>query len=743
MNRKSGSGNGEDLDSLLNQFEDEGGDAGAYSIEQPASGMIESLDEETLALSQRFHAIVSYITQLGEFFNGVLKNKDEKELEEALDTVSKTATHLTRQYSSAESVVLRYRGRLSLESEGGAGSFDYTVQAGQMPLDVGTLKKLVSIDKNEAYRLGEKLGLSFHPLRKLGVYMLSTTFKQATQQDLHLMRQSLRLLARYFSSIASGQAARQPGFMVFNEHGKPDANLVLLAGVNNVKSQSMQELVNKVGKMLKEAPAGSALAKCVSVYDAIFLDPQLRQRLARPPVEMNNPRRMIPGLAGEWTVSQEHALLLREISSLFDSDPLRGARTTDCLFLRDYRDVNSMELLGSLDDVSDLLVMTKNPAVKIEALKRIRLKLDKAPDYLMDAFSVKGGKLFSYARHEDDARQIQPELLKIVAFFKKRSETNEKIHKILYEKVEFDASDVQALALDLGIAPPEAAEVLALLQKCFKTGGQFVRGAFERNIPFFAKHEKKLFEMLWSFLKDIGSRDDRVALLDSLSLLISKMKRPDIALDVILTDFIAFPENLDFSERNGLMLANVLIRKYNKELGNRIERTPEEVLLVREGISEQMARFIADFIDREQDRFLRKMRTIHEELVGCIGRESDEADKMSLKFLVSMEREIYILLSLSSGLTGRRIIRSAVREYGDPRSNLYGAARNQEELKSILQLLQLAVRSLGRFGSKEDAQLFERIKDRAGEFMSIKPSIVPKDSVKSVMEHVTAAIASA
>ena len=733
--------NREEFDELLRDYGEEADVSGADMLIDTSAGMIESLDEETLALSQRFQAIVSYVSFLSDFFDAILKEDDDKKLEDALDTVSQGASALAKRYGSADSVIIRYRGRSSLESGEAAHSHDFTVQTGRTLLDVSTLKKLVSIEKNEAYRLGEKLGLSFNSIPPLGIYMVATTFHDASQQNLYLMRSALKSLIKFFR-LTSSSLSQDKGsdFLVLNEFGRPDPNLTMLAAINNVKAGAMRPLVEKVASMMKAAPAGSILARTPSVYDAIFLDPKLRERLKRPSVEVNNPRRMLAGKMDGALPHPQSAQLLREVAHLYGGNPLKAARTMDCLFLRDYRDVSSMEMVESVYDVDQLIKKTRTPAVMKEALTRIREKLDQAPDYLMDSISINDGVLTSMAGEMEEAAPLQRDLLRVIAFFKQRSETNEKIHKILYETVEFDKKDVDALAHDLGIDASEATQTIELLQKCFKAGGHFSRGVFEKNIPFFAKHEKKMFQLLWGFLKDINAREDRVALLDSLQLLISKMKRPDMALDVILSDFITFPEMLDYSERNGLMLANVLMRKYNKELGNRIERTPEEVLLARAGISEEMAGFIADFIEREQDRFLRKMRTIHEELVACIGSESDDVDRMSLRFLVSMEREIYILLSLSGGVTGRRIIRSAVREYGDPHSHPYENARSQEEVKSILQLLQLAVRSLGRFGAKEDTPLFRRIKQSAEDFLKSKPKLLPKETFKIVMEHVTAAL---
>ncbi|MDH5509995.1 MAG: hypothetical protein OEZ32_06515 [Nitrospinota bacterium] len=732
---------GEEFDELLRDYEEADDSVGAYVLTEQTAGLIESLDEETLALSQRFQAIVSYVNHLSGFFDCVLKGSSDKEFEEAMDAISQGASALSKRYESAGSVIIRYRGRGSMETGEGAESHDFTVLTGRTLLDVSTLKNLVSIEKSEAYRLGEKMGLAFNPLPRLGIYMLATTFNTASQQDLYMMRSAFKALVKFMRLTSPAPSAPQSGdFLVSNEFGVPDPNLTMLAAINNIKAGSMQELVKKVAAMMREADPTSRLARPPTVYDAIFLDPKLRDRLKKPPVEVNNPRRMLADQADGALPSLEKAILLREAAGLYGDDPLKAARTMDCLFLRDYRDVNSMEMVESIYDVDEFIKKARTPSLVKVALTRIREKLDQAPDYLMDTLSFDNGGLTSMSGAMTEPEPLQADLMGIVSFFKQRSETNEKIHKILYEAVEFDNKDVRALAQDMGIGAEEAAETIELLRKCFKVGGHFSRGVFDKNIPFFAKHEKKMFQLLWGFLKDISAREDRVALLDSLQLLISKMRRPDMALDVILSDFVTFPEILDYSERNGLMLANVLMRKYNKELGNKIERTPEEVLLARAGISEEMAGSIANFIDREQDRFLRKMRTIHEELVACIGSESDDVDKMSLRFLVSMEREIYILLSLSGGVTGRRIIRSAVREYGDPHSGPYENVKNQDELKSILQLLQLAVRSLVRFGEKDDAPLFERIKQSGEEFLKSKPTLMPKETFRSVMEHVSAAL---
>ena len=113
---------------------------------------------------------------------------------------------------------------------------------------------------------------------------------------------------------------------------------------------------------------------------------------------------------------------------------------------------------------------------------------------------------------------------------------------------------------------------------------------------------------MWHFLKITPERKDRVAFLNSLQLLISKMKHPDRALKVLLNDICQDLENISYSERNAFMLANLLVRTYNQELWLDVEITPEEVLDVRNGINRKAADTAAYLIETDSESFLTKIR---------------------------------------------------------------------------------------------------------------------------------------
>ena len=81
--------------------------------------------------------------------------------------------------------------------------------------------------------------------------------------------------------------------------------------------------------------------------------------------------------------------------------------------------------------------------------------------------------------------------------------------------------------------------------------------------------------------------------LNALQMLIAKIHQPKRAIKVLIADFCADPGVIEFADRNALMLANLLIRKYNKELNLDIELTPEEVLLVKEGLDREVVTYAA------------------------------------------------------------------------------------------------------------------------------------------------------
>jgi hypothetical protein len=212
------------------------------------------------------------------------------------------------------------------------------------------------------------------------------------------------------------------------------------------------------------------------------------------------------------------------------------------------------------------------------------------------------------------------------------------------------------------------------------------------------------------------------------------LRQPLKAITILFDDFLKEPEVISFSDRNSIMLSNLLLRKYNKELKIDIEITPEEVLLVREGLSKEVVEFADDYIKSNRGKFIDKIRNIHRNLVSALDLSQEEEEKMPIRYLFSLEREIYIFLSLVGGATAVSVIKSALKEYGNPDSDIYRLPASRKNITIILQLLKVLIRGMGRNGIANDIPLIEEVKSKEQQFLSFAKSNVFVENIGRIME---------
>jgi hypothetical protein len=223
------------------------------------------------------------------------------------------------------------------------------------------------------------------------------------------------------------------------------------------------------------------------------------------------------------------------------------------------------------------------------------------------------------------------------------------------------------------------------------------------------KYDKNIFEFLWHHLSEINNRNDRVSYLNTLQLLISEMRNPGDAIMVLLADFIKAPLQVTFFDRNALILSTILLRKYNQELRNEIEITPEEVLLVRDGLDENRVIAATEQVERYKDKFFQKIRLIHEKLEEALNPRAIATTPMPIRYLITLEREVYIFMSLIGGTAAHNIVREAAEEYGNPMARIYRLEKSSENVPAIMQLLKVIIRALGRFSDINDLAMLQEL----------------------------------
>jgi len=247
-------------------------------------------------------------------------------------------------------------------------------------------------------------------------------------------------------------------------------------------------------------------------------------------------------------------------------------------------------------------------------------------------------------------------------------------------------------------------------------------------------YERKIFEYLWHNLKESLHKSDRGAFLDALQLLIDRLKLPKNAISVLLEDLSSNPTIIRFGDHTAFMLGSRLVRTYSKEIIS-YQITPEDILLVVNGLDDRLTNYAAWKIDRKQDAFFEKVRTIHRRLLESLDDDEAEKQVMGTQDLLVLEREVYIFFALVGGNTGRSLMMSALKEYGHPESDIYQLKGSQDHMADLLQLLKIVVRGTGRIGDSDQSVVLDQVKTRLQVFSQMIKSLHGEDLIHQIQEY--------
>jgi len=408
------------------------------------------------------------------------------------------------------------------------------------------------------------------------------------------------------------------------------------------------------------------------------------------------------------------------------------------IYGRDHIGIDPQVLGNRIKLITHLLTQMQKSAidqnVAAEVIKRIRARMDSVPGIIQGKFADQDEEIKpGCGSSRTTAPRNHKNLLKIIGNSKTRSGTRKKRHIQLSPEKDFTDTDFAAIAENFEISTRDAREIIQIFQGCFDGQGRFLKAAFEKSIPRFARHEKKVFEILWEFLKDTPQRRNRLPFLNSLQLLVAETKKPIQVIKALLADFTRNPEGVYYPDRNAVMLLNQLLRAYNKEAVMDIEITPEEVLRVKGGLEESVVNYVAWKVDGGQKTFPNKIAAIRKRLVEAMDQELSEAQLLPIRFLLALEREVHIFLALVGGRTAVEVIRSALSVYGNPASQIYHLRESSGQREPLLLHLAALIRGFGRLGRQSDMSLLDEIKMRQGQFAVWRPDMRYQALVRRVM----------
>jgi len=416
--------------------------------------------------------------------------------------------------------------------------------------------------------------------------------------------------------------------------------------------------------------------------------------------------------------------LARIVKDTFKDAPAAAVGAMRCVYGQDYGSLDANSLGERLGLITNLLsAMQANPKgqqLMESALQRIQTGMDQLPSELLNDLVVDNNvvKVWEGDR-ERIVGNVEEKLAQAIDTAKDHAAARRKLQATAGDEPIYFSRDAAALASFFDLAPEEMEAILKLFRGCFDGRGGFQKASFEKKVPEFARYHKKIFKVLWEFLKDMPRRSDRLPFLNSLQLMIRAIQQPIQAVRTLLADFMADPAQVNFPDRNAVMLSTQFLRTYNKEINVDIELTPEEILRVQAGLDGKVMSYAAWRVNSDQKRFLTKVVSIRKRLMGAFDPGSAGVAPMPPRFLIALEREVHIFLALIGGNTAASILHSALNVFGNPASQVYITEEGRQHLYGLLQHLSVLVRGIGRIGSEIDLVLLDQVKQRENEFLKM------------------------
>ncbi len=736
MGGESTVGNGNQRDILLDEAANElyaqlsGIDSGYQPeiTEQPQGGLLHLLDEEEKLLDHYRTLLLESVSAVTELLlTSRLSAPDPNEIEALRHAFLKSAHKLCDYPNFDSTLLIRFQGRyLSGIEERDTAEYDFEVTAGNLVLNQALVKAMAKRGGSATAQLPGVLQKSFAVLRSLNITSLKLDFKKGDKKALAEIAHCLETLCRYYRELPKVNGADNP-FIVFDEYDRPNPDLTMLAAFNRVKPPTIRNLVFKVKELMNAPDAPASLNSFITVFDALFAFKNIKAQLTPPPVEVNNTRCLM-GEVQAAKQDENQTKLCRLAIASYGESPQKSAEVINSIDEESYRSLVGTTLQNKLSVASDFVNFIEKKQAKAplkkNALSHIEKGLEVVSDETFAAFNIaESGISLPQKNKEKQASapvKLHKEILSLFSFFKRRSLVKKKMRQMPHHPITFDEEDFSVMARNFRITVAEAKHLVKLLRDCFDDSGRFRRAVFEKNIPEFIQYEKRVFEFLWHYLKEIMGREDRVSFLNALQHLIAEMQEPQRALTVILKDLFLTSHDVSFSDRNGLILANILIRKYNQELGRHIELTPEEVLLIKSGLNEDMQQAAKDLFELQKEDFYEKIRIIHTKLRDSItGHTKDKENAIPSRYLITLERELIIFISLAGGPVAHKVIQGILSEYSNPQASIYTECADKENLRPLLQLLQVSIRGLRRFGIEDDLRILREIDARSHRFEAL------------------------
>ncbi|MBU0675188.1 MAG: hypothetical protein KJ950_11140 [Proteobacteria bacterium] len=718
---------------LYRQFA--GIDASDRALERN-SGLINLIKQEEQLLDY-YRLLLARSTCI---FAGTLSNSLfaslAKENEQKIRTLINILQKITEYKAFDGKITCRLRGKHCASDEIGSETYDYELSMGNLILDYNMVAVVEKREPIKGKAIHGQLIEAFKTLSVMNIFNFVIDFGGKEEQDYQKINDCINHLVHFHN-----KGVEKERFLVYDEYDQPNLNLTVLAAINGVQPAALQNLVNKIKLVMLGPNPPPEMNRFTTVYDVILATKRYREQLKKMPIEVNNVQWLTQKSGADPEKKEEAVQVSRLVLAKYGSNPKMASEVLESINSSGYGDIRTDVMSKRLSLATEFLefagLSKSSEAIETEALKNIEEGLDQVSDEVFDSMSIVDGKISTVNQDgKQSSWSLHEKIMGLLSFFKQRSTTKKKVQAITGKNVQFDAEDFSVIARNFKISPLEASHLIELLQACFDDHGRFRRIFFEKNIPEFVKYESKVFEFLWHYLKELDQRVDRVSFLNSLQLLVDRLQQPQDALQILLKDIFGHFTTIKYSDRNGLILANILLRRSNREKRSNIELTPEEVLQVKKGLNQAMVKHALEYFDKNHERVTGKVRHLTEILIKSVAEATHPPDEMQPRFLLFLLRELVIFLGLIGGKASLALVHGMVKEFGNPHASYYQTMKNPEDLRYSLQLLQVSARSLRRFEAPDTNTLFDEIAAQEAAFINLLQNPAQGEYVKRVIERI-------
>lgn len=658
-------------------------------------------------------------------------------------------------------------------------------------------ENLLIAGKQGAY-LNHALDQTFDYLVHYGIESLFLQLPGEQEDKIGELRLALNIVARIQDAVKSHEAVTfhygdRPLTvpLIYNPQGEPDFNLTLLAGVNGLSAANAEELVKQAQAFHDLALAANRdssqpLKIVKQSYNQIFKVRSLRSQIVRPLVEVNNnpwigvqpgansDEDPVTGRSASDTDGQadtavkDHKEEIGYVQSLTlfiqnavdilsesgatrqylmqylsgNDSSVQADLTT--VIVDDYSAFNTLEIGKCLVAASRLLhvidKMSQNPAVGDRLLYLLQDRLLQVDDQVLAKIEVQnqGVRLITRGRTML-VGLVHPRLVDMIVLVKDQVMTRKKIAAIGKIAFRFEKQFTDLVADTFSVSKEDARQLLDIFSACFDIHGGFSRDAFENRMESMALQANTFFEVNWCFLQATPHGMDRLGLLNAVQHLMVCLEDPKRALRFLLDYLCSHSDQVGYTDRNAFVLANVLMRAENESLHVDLEHTPDSILSHCDDVDNEVHRYALWRVNTDQVRVVKKLDAIHDALEDAF-KMAAAGKAAAVDFLLALEREAFIFLTLVKGPTARQILSRMLAHYGDPETPLFKNALACEGLSAIMVQLRLLIQCMGWVGYRESIASLEAVAGNADKMLSLDLQPAYADQVKLSIERVNHAI---